>query len=101
MPIGARLWLRTPVRRRPAEHTCPPLQPQARLCPQDSGGGWAVVNAHAKSSLTLETTADTPVRNRGPGRSLPEPVAGHPLQAAGPIATDGSRYGNYRRGWGG
>ena len=36
------------------------------------------MNAHAKSCLTLETTADTPVRNQGPGRSLPGPDAGHP-----------------------
>ena len=28
-------------------------------------------------------SADTPVRNQGPGRSLPGPDAGHPLQGAG------------------
>jgi hypothetical protein len=36
-------------------------------------------------------SADTPVRNQGPGRSLPGPDAGHPLQAAGPITTDSLR----------
>ena len=41
------------------------------------------MNVHAKSRLTLETSADTPVRNQGPGRSLPGPDAGHPLQGAG------------------
>ena len=36
-------------------------------------------------------SAGTPVRNQGPGRSLPGPDAGHPLQATGPIAPDGLR----------
>ncbi len=38
---------------------------------------------HAKSRLIPETSAGTPVRNQGPGRSLPGPDAGHPLQPAG------------------
>ena len=35
--------------------------------------------------VTLDTgaSADTPVRDQGPGRSLPGPDAGHPLQGAG------------------
>jgi hypothetical protein len=37
----------------------------------------------AKSRLTLETSPDTPVRDQGPGGSLPGPDAGHPLQGAG------------------
>jgi hypothetical protein len=41
------------------------------------------VNVHAKSRLILETSADTPVRNQGPGNSLPGPDAGHPLHRAG------------------
>jgi hypothetical protein len=41
-----------------------------------------LVNAYAKSRLTLEP-ADTPARRQGPGRSLPGPDAGHPLQGAG------------------
>ena len=34
-------------------------------------------------ALDPGATADTPVRNHGPGRSLPGPDAGHPLQGAG------------------
>ena len=34
------------------------------------------MNVHAKSRLTPETSADTPVRNQGPGRSLPGPGRG-------------------------
>ena len=41
------------------------------------------MNVHAKSRLIPETSADTPVRNQGPGRSLPGPDAGHPLHTAG------------------
>jgi len=41
------------------------------------------VDVHAKLCLPLELSADTPVRNQGPGRSLPGPDAGHPLQGAG------------------
>jgi hypothetical protein len=35
--------------------------------------------------VTLDpgASADTPVRNQGPGGSLPGPDAGHPLQGAG------------------
>jgi hypothetical protein len=33
-------------------------------------------------ALDTGVSADTPVRNQGPGRSLPGPNAGHPLQAA-------------------
>ena len=36
-----------------------------------------------KVTLDPVATADTPVRNQGPGRSLPGPDAGHPLQRAG------------------
>ena len=43
-------------------------------------GGKSWPDVHAKSRLTPETTADTPVRNQGPGGSLPGPGAGHPLQ---------------------
>jgi hypothetical protein len=41
------------------------------------------VNVPAKSRLTLETSADTPARSRGPGGSLPGPDAGHPLHRTG------------------
>jgi hypothetical protein len=41
------------------------------------------VNVHAKSRLIPETQWDTPVRNQGPGQSLPGPDAGHPLHGAG------------------
>jgi hypothetical protein len=41
------------------------------------------VNVHAKSRLILETSAGTPVRDQGPGGSLPGPDAGHPLHRAG------------------
>ena len=40
-------------------------------------------DVHTKSRLTLEPNADTPVRDQGPGQSLPGPDAGHPLQGAG------------------
>ena len=50
---------------------------------QASTGKTCLVTVHAKSRLTLETTADTPLRNQGPGRSLPGPDAGHPLQGVG------------------
>jgi len=43
------------------------------------------VGVHAKSCMTLELSTDTPVRNQGPGRSLPGPDAGHPLQGAAVI----------------
>jgi hypothetical protein len=42
-----------------------------------------MLNVHAKSRLTLEPNADTPVRNQGPGGSLPGPDACHPLHSAG------------------
>jgi hypothetical protein len=48
-----------------------------------STGGKCPANVHAKSHLILETSADTPVRKQGPGRSLPGPDAGHPLHATG------------------
>jgi len=38
------------------------------------------VNVHAKSRLTPEPT-DTPVRNQGPGGSLPGPDVAHPLHS--------------------
>jgi hypothetical protein len=37
-----------------------------------STGGKAPANVHAKSRLTLETTADTPVRDQGPGGACPD-----------------------------
>jgi hypothetical protein len=40
-------------------------------------------------TLDPETTADTPARNQGPGRSLPGPDAGHPLQRAASLARVG------------
>ena len=54
-----------------------------RDCKMAGTGEKCQVNGHAKSRLTLETSADTPLRNQGPGRSLPGPDAGHPLQGAG------------------
>ena len=42
-----------------------------------------MVNVHAKSCLILEVSANTPIRNQGPGQSLPGPDAGHPLQCGG------------------
>jgi hypothetical protein len=42
------------------------------------------VDASRKVMLDPGVSTDTPVRNQGPGRSLPGPDAGHPLQAAGP-----------------
>jgi len=48
-----------------------------------SSGRTAPVNVHAKSRLTLETTADTPVRTKGQAGACPEPDASHPLQGAG------------------
>ena len=36
-----------------------------------------------EAMLDPGASADTPVRNQGPGRSLPEPDAGHPLQRVG------------------
>src|SRR5271165_6808547 len=41
--------------------------------------------------LSVGASAPPPVRDQGPGGSLPGPDAGHPLQAAGPVATDGLR----------
>jgi hypothetical protein len=38
-------------------------------------------------ALDTGASADTPVRNQGPGCSLPGPDAGHPLQGAGRLAT--------------
>jgi len=35
------------------------------------------------AALDPGASADTPVRNQGPGRSLPGPDAGHPLHGAG------------------
>jgi hypothetical protein len=43
-----------------------------------SSGGRTPSDVHARSRLTLETTADTPVRNQGPGRGCPDRT-GHPL----------------------
>ena len=71
----------------PAEYPCPPLKCD-RDCRTAGTGEKCQVNGHAKPRLTPETTADTPVRNQGPGRSLPGPDAGHPRQdAGGPAAT--------------
>jgi hypothetical protein len=42
-----------------------------------------MADVHAKSCLTPETSADTPVRYQGPGGSLPGLDAGHPLHGAG------------------
>jgi hypothetical protein len=66
---------------------------------------WVYVSAPPASSVTVTTgqraqvyvpgertrevtldpgaSADTPVRNQGPGQSLPGPDAGHPLHSAG------------------
>ena len=49
----------------------------------------------SREVTTLDTgaSADTPVRNQGPGRSLPGPDAGHPLHGAGAhgaVARDGN-----------
>jgi len=41
-----------------------------------------LADVHAKSRLILETSANTPVRRQGPGRSLPGPDAGHSLHRA-------------------
>ena len=62
-----------------------------------STGGNAPANVHAKSRLTLQTTADPPVRNQGSGRSLPGPDAGHPLQGSGRLATKGLHRGGQRQ----
>jgi hypothetical protein len=49
-----------------------------------STGETCLVNVHhAKSRLTLEPNADTPVRRQGPGGSLPGLDAGHPLHDTG------------------
>ena len=48
-----------------------------------STGGTCLANAHARSRLTLETTADTRARNQGPGRRLPGPDADHPPASCG------------------
>jgi hypothetical protein len=45
--------------------------------------GVGMVSAHARSCLTPETSAGTPVRSQGPGRSLPGSGAGQPLHSAG------------------
>ena len=57
----------------PAGYTCPPLQPQARRCARDNqdrrkGAG------HRTREVTLDPGAftDTPDRNQGPGRNLPD-----------------------------
>ena len=55
-----------------------------------STGETYLVNGHAKSlRLTLAASADTPVRNQGPGGSLPGPDAGHPLHGAGGAGVEG------------
>jgi hypothetical protein len=41
------------------------------------------VNVHAKSCLTPEPLRTLRSETKGPGRSLPGPDAGHPLQGAG------------------
>jgi hypothetical protein len=72
------------VRRWPAECTCPPSSLKrdcARRTTSRSGKG--PVNVHAKSRLILATSTATPVRDQGPGGSLPGPDAGHPLYCAG------------------
>jgi hypothetical protein len=60
------------------------------------------VNVHAKSRLTLETSADTPAGDQGPGGSLPGPDAGHPLHRAaittGMTRTGATRYQASRMG---
>ena len=92
-PEGARVvaWLRSgdgplSVRARPSS--------LKRDCDRraTSTGEKRLVNVHAKSRLTLETSTDTPVRNQGPGRSLPGPDAGHPLQGAGRNQTGHRHY---------
>jgi hypothetical protein len=64
------------VRVRPSslKRDCAPGQPA-----QVEGAG------QRTREVTLDpgASADTPVRNQGPGRSLPGPDAGHPLQGAG------------------
>ncbi len=48
-----------------------------------STGEKCQVNGHARSRLTLETSAGTPAINQGTGGSLPGPDTGHPLHSAG------------------
>jgi hypothetical protein len=68
------------IRGRPAECRCPPLQHQARLWRYgNEHNEKCLVNVHARP---WSVSADTPVRDQGPGGSLPGPDAGHPLQGA-------------------
>jgi hypothetical protein len=53
------------------------MQPADRLVHGGQDEGTAALNPGA--------SADTPVRDQGPGRSLPGPDAGHPLQASAVI----------------
>lgn len=63
----------------PAEGTYLPLQPQARLCTQGNQRRWKGTGQRIrKVTLDPGATADTPVRNQGPGRSLAGLDAGHP-----------------------
>ena len=61
----------------------PPASSVTVTAGQRAQAGRCPANVHAKSHLILETSADTPVRKQGPGRSLPGPDAGHPLHATG------------------
>jgi hypothetical protein len=41
--------------------------------------------------MSLDVVAPPPGRNQGPGSSLPEPDAGHPLQGGGQLRREGRR----------
>jgi len=61
------------IREWPAECTCPPLQPQARLCPQDNQHRWKGTGQRTRE-VTLDpgASANTPARNQGSGRACPD-----------------------------